>query len=114
MQFWFVRMSWRCSFFGSLFRTIWQILFARPKKFFSEGNEGRAYAPPLTLDRLLLLLFYLLFDGGGGVLSLFAQFGKVLRVKVSRSRKVRILDMQSELVKVKWNAAFYFLRIQIT
>ena len=59
LQFWFVRMSWRCSFFGSLFRSIWQILFARPKKFFSEGNEGRAYALPLTLDRLLV------FDDGG-------------------------------------------------
>ena len=57
-------------------------------QFVLEGNEGRAYAPPLTLDRLLLLLFYLLFDGGGGVLSLFAQFGKVTLLcrKISRSQ----------------------------
>ena len=26
-------------------------------QFVSEGNEGRAYALPLTLDRLMLLLF---------------------------------------------------------
>ena len=54
LQFWFVRMSWRCSFLAVCFG-----VFARPKKFFSEGNEGRAYALPLTLDRLLV------FDDGG-------------------------------------------------
>ena len=59
------------QFFGSLFRSIWQILFAQPKKFFSEGNEGRAYALPLTLDRLLLLL---VFDDGGLAHNLVQSF----------------------------------------
>ena len=30
--------------------------FAMQWQFVLKGNEGRAYAPPLTLDRLLLLL----------------------------------------------------------